>query len=211
MSLLGKGAARSDSASALSVLACGVGRPEGLGCTAGFHCRVPGRAGAQVLAALGQFFATCTRAPKSEVATVAGEEVMLHAVGVERDLVYAVCTQASYPRRVVFGDSVLGAPHDAEAANRGLLFQLARESFDLVELTLAPRGAPSSSLVAVDLPARATQASEPAPGPAPGPGPDRCSLFVPRQWSACARRTTTWAGATRCTRCSRRWTRCPAS
>ena len=205
MSLLGKGA-RSDSASALNVLACGVARPEGLGCTVGIHCRVPGRTGAQIVAALKHFFSRCTRGPTSEVATVAGEEVMLHSVGVERDLVYAVCTQARYPRRVVFGGSVLGAPHDEEAGTSGLLTKLARESFDLVGLALAPRESSSSSLVGVDLPARATQVSQLGSSLGSQLGPDRCVRVAHRRWSACARRSTSWAVATRCTTCSRRWT-----
>ena len=159
MSLLGK-KPRSDAPAALSVLACGVGAPDGLGCVAGIHCRVPGKhAGSEIKQAIRLFMCEAARhrEPKSETATVDGEKVMLHCAGVG-EFVYVACVQRSYPRRVVFGEAF--GDQEAGSSRAGLLKTLSNESFDLVGLTLAPRQGSASGLVVVELPSRVTQALE---------------------------------------------------
>jgi len=163
MSLLGP-SSRSDSPTVLNVHGCGVGRPlDGTGKTivAGFHARLTGGAGRELLAAMerGMKNRVLLTARHSEDVTIAGARLSIHSVG-SHQLTYMVVTQAGYPRRVVFGNA--GAEMEAGFA-MSLLPQLASETFDQVGLDLAQGSAApasGSALRVVKLTSRAQQAME---------------------------------------------------
>eukprot|EP00316_Scyphosphaera_apsteinii_P010044 CAMPEP_0119302246 /NCGR_PEP_ID=MMETSP1333-20130426/3879_1 /TAXON_ID=418940 /ORGANISM="Scyphosphaera apsteinii, Strain RCC1455" /LENGTH=249 /DNA_ID=CAMNT_0007304545 /DNA_START=17 /DNA_END=763 /DNA_ORIENTATION=+ len=154
MSLLGS-SARSDSLGSLTVHACAVARTASEGCaTAGFHCRLPGSVGAKLQQAMSSTIIksfSCDK-PFSDESRINGESITVHCIH-SKELLFLVCTLSDYPKRVVFGSG-----HNLEAAEKGLLPQLANEIFDLVGLDLS--FAADDGIKTAKLSSRALQAME---------------------------------------------------
>jgi len=148
---------RSDSASAVSVQACAIARCDCGSVTAGFHCRVPGSAGLQLTKAMENVISSRVKSGKeaerySGSTRIVDDPVTVHCIG-DKQLLFLVVTRADYPARVVFGGG------DIETAGKGLLTQLASETFDLVGVSLN-QTLGGSGINVVQLPSRATQAME---------------------------------------------------